>query len=296
MKLGLVATAFAAGCLAACATHAPLPRGDLHRMPVLSIAGEEVWEGEVIVDRIVVVRAGGHLVVRPGTRVLFRRIDWDGDGIGDAELTVEGRLTARGTPEAPILFASAEPDPRSSDWKYLMVNFSPGADLAYARVSHAFSGIQVHYSPARVERCEFTGNVDGVRFSTARLRVEGCWIHGNTHGVRFEERGHPAELVGNEIADNEVGIFAVTECRGRSTFRDNNLRRNRTQVKLGWEQRQDLAFGGNHWGTADEEAVLGQVLDGRVDPTLGRVTLAPLLADPAPVAVPPFPPPAGRPW
>ncbi|MEW6488788.1 MAG: right-handed parallel beta-helix repeat-containing protein [Thermodesulfobacteriota bacterium] len=287
---GLAAPGLVLGLLLGCAgpPGVPIAPDDLHRMPIRSISGEEVWEGEVVVDRIVVVRAGGHLVIRPGTRVLFRRVDWDGDGIGDAELTAEGRLTARGTPQAPILFASAEADPRPADWKYVMVNFSPGAELAYARVSHAFSGLQVHYSPARVERCEFTRNVDGVRFSTARLEVEGCWIHGNTHGVRFEERGHPARLVGNEISDNEVGVFAVTQSRGGTLIQGNNLRNNATAVKLGWEQPHDLAFPGNHWGPAQEAAVLSRVLDGRADPGLGRVSLAPLLPSPAPVEVPPF--------
>ncbi len=273
---------------AACGPRLPtVPATDLHRMPVQSIGGETVWEGRVVVDRIVVVRTGGHLTIRPGTQVLFRRLDWDGDGIGDAELTVEGRLTAVGSPEAPILFASAESDPRPGDWKYLMVNFSPGAELAYARVAHAFSGLQVHYSPARVWRAEFTRNVDGVRFSTARLSVTQSWLHGNTHGVRFEERGHAAELADNEISDNEVGIFAVTECRDRSRFVANNLRRNRTAVKLGWEQRRDLTFPGNHWDPAPE------VLDRRIDPTLGAVDLEPRLPLPVAVDLPPFPvPPA----
>jgi len=284
--VGTLAAAALVGC--ASPTVTPPPTGNLHDMPVQNITGEETWEGRVLVDRIVVVRAGGHLRVAPGTQVLFRRVDWDADGIGDAELTVEGRLTAVGTSEAPILFASAEAEPRAADWKYLMVNFSPGANLAYARVAHAFSGIQVHYSPARVARCEFTGNVDGVRFSTARLRVEECWIHHNTHGVRFEERGHPAEVVGNEISDNGVGIFAVTECRGRPLFQGNNLRRNGTPVKMGWEQRADLAFPDNYWGAADEGAVLSQSLDGRKDPALGRVALAPMLPLPAPVPLPPF--------
>jgi nitrous oxidase accessory protein NosD len=177
-----------------------------------------------------------------------------------------------------------------------MVNFAAAANLSFARISHAFSGIQVHYSPARIHRCEFTANVDGVRFSTARLTVEESWIHGNTNGVRFEERGHPAELRANEISDNHVGLFAVTESRGRSVFRGNNIRRNRYPVKLGWEQRQDLAFPGNYWGTADETQVLDDVFDGRKDSALGRVHLTPVLPRPAAVPVPPFPIPDDPHW
>ena len=46
----------------------------------------------------------------------------------------------------------------------------------------------------------------------------------NRHGVRFEERGHPARLVSNEISRNEVGLFAVTECKGTSEITGNNVR------------------------------------------------------------------------
>ncbi|MBI5441948.1 MAG: right-handed parallel beta-helix repeat-containing protein [Deltaproteobacteria bacterium] len=276
---------------------APRPLGrDLHSMPITSVTGDTLWRGEITVDRIVVVRRGGHLRILPGTKIFFRRVDWDGDGIGDAELTVEGRLTAEGTAEAPILFTSAEPIPRPSDWKYLLINFAEGASLGYARFSHAYSGVQVHYSPARILRCEFAHNVDGVRFSTARLRVEGCWIHGNQNGVRFEERGHPAEIVANEISDNGTGIFPVAECRGKTVFRENNILRNGSPVKMGLEQREDLSFPGNYWGTEDEAAVLEAVVDRRSDPALGRVTVAPMLPRPAKIDVPPLEPPDDPDW
>ncbi|WP_025322871.1 right-handed parallel beta-helix repeat-containing protein [Deferrisoma camini] len=268
-----------------------MPPTDLHAMPTESITGRTEWSGEVVLDRIVVVRSGGELVIAPGTRVRFRRVDWDGDGIGDAEITVEGRLTARGTAERPIDLASAEPEPRPGDWKYLMVNFASGAELEFVRVRYAFSGIQVHYSPATIRRCEFADNVDGVRFSTADLTLEGSWIHHNTHGIRFEERGHPARVEGNEISDNEVGIFAVTRCGGGTVFRSNNLRANRVPVKLGWEQERGLRFPGNYWGGLSADQVVEASLDGRERRGGRGVDVRPVL--PGPVPVPwPFP---GRP-
>jgi nitrous oxidase accessory protein NosD len=273
-----------AASVAACATAPPAAR-DLHDMPVRAITGEETWEGRVVVDRIVIVRRGGHLTLRPGTKVLFRRVDWDGDGVGDAEITVEGRLTAVGTPEAPILLDSAEPEPAPSDWKYLHVNFAEGARLAYVRCGHAYSGLQVHYSEATVERCEFRHNVDGVRFSTARLTVEGCWIRQNRNGVRYEERGNPARVAGNDISLNDVGIFAVTRCLGRSTFAGNDIAGNATPVKMGLEQRESLAFPGNWWGP-DPAAADAAIVDGRIDPHTGRVRIDPPLAAPVGVARP----------
>jgi len=265
-------------------------------MPTESITGDAVWAGEVLVDRIVVVRSGASLTVLPGTRVLFRRIDWDGDGIGDAELTVEGSLSAVGTPQEPILFASAEAEPRPADWKYLLVNFAQRAELGYASVRHAYSGLQVHYSQAQVHHCEFRDNVDGVRFSTARLHLSASWLHHNVNGIRFEERGHPAWIEGNEISDNPVGVFAVTECRGGSTFLRNNIRRNRYSIKLGWEQPHDLAFPGNFWGGLPEAQRLETVYDGHLDPALGTVTVEPQVPDAVPVVVPPFPLPDHPAW
>ena len=265
-------------------------------MPTESITGDVVWQGEVVVDRIVVVRAGASLTVQPGTRVLFRRIDWDGDGIGDAELTVEGSLRAVGTPGEPILFASAEAAPAPADWKYLMVNFAQHAELAFVSVRHAYSGLQVHYSAAEVRHCEFRDNVDGVRFSTARLHLTGCWVHHNTNGIRFEERGHPALVEGNEISDNDVGVFAVTECRGGSRFLGNNFRRNRYSIKMGWEQPHDLTFPGNFWGGQTEAERLAALYDGHTDPVLGKVIVETLLPDPVPVLVPPFPLPDHPAW
>ncbi|GAB6063108.1 right-handed parallel beta-helix repeat-containing protein [Deferrisoma palaeochoriense] len=274
---------FLAGCRAPGPGVAP---SDLHAMPTESITGRAEWSGEVVVDRIVVVRSGGELVLAPGTRVRFRRIDWDGDGIGDAEITVEGRLTAVGTADRPIDLASAEPDPRPGDWKYLMVNFAAGAKLDRVRARHAFSGIQVHYSPAAIRNCEFAENVDGVRFSTADLVVTGTWIHHNTHGIRFEERGHPARIEGNEISDNEVGVFAVTRCGGGTVFRRNNLRRNRVPVKLGWEQDRGLAFPENYWGGLTAQEVAEASLDGRERPRGPGITVEPVLPDPEPVPWP----------
>lgn len=293
MRAAAVACALLlAGC-AAGADGTGNRRGDLHDMPVRVVAGEEVWEERVEVDRIVIVRRGGHLIVRPGTRVLFRRVDWDGDGIGDAEITVEGRLTAVGTATAPILFASAETDPAPGDWKYLHVNFAEGAQIAFARVSDAFSGLQVHYAEASVTRSEFRHNVDGVRFSTARLAVDASWIRQNRNGVRFEERGHPARVVGSDISANEVGIFAVTGCGGRSEFSGNDIVGNAVAVKLGTEQREDLAFPGNWWG--DTQAAEATIVDRRLDSQLGRVTIAPALERAAQVPRP-FPIPADPDW
>jgi nitrous oxidase accessory protein NosD len=282
--------------LLGCATATPVSgeARDLHDMPVTVIEGETTWSGRVVVDRIVIVRRGGHLTVAPGTRVLFKRVDWDIDNVGDAEITVEGRLTAVGREDAPILFASAEDNPAPADWKYLHVNFAEGAAFDYVRVSHAFSGLQVHYSPATVKNSEFRHNIDGVRFSTARLSVTGSLIAQNRHGIRFEERGHPANVTGNEVSLNDVGIFAVTDCFGKSTITGNNLRDNRTGVKMGLEQTTDLPLSGNYWGS-DAAGARATFFDGASDSELGKILIDPVLEQAA-AFTRPFPLPTEPDW
>ncbi|PLX43122.1 MAG: hypothetical protein C0608_00245 [Deltaproteobacteria bacterium] len=260
--------------LAACS--APETTGDLHYMPSELISSEVTWEGRVVVDRIVIVGRSGTLRIAPGTKILFEKVDWDGDGIGDAEITVEGKLIADGTPQEPILMASAEVDPSPGDWKYLHINFARGARLSNVRISDAFSGIQVHYSKVEIDRCDFRHNIDGIRFSTADLTVKGSLSMQNRHGIRFEERGHPALISGNRVTDNEVGIFAVTECKGTSTFKDNDFSANETPVKMGWEQHSDIDLTGNWWG-APADKVKESILDGKRDSTLGVAVIAPVM-------------------
>ncbi len=61
------------------------------------IADDTTWSGAVILRGQNVVKKGATLTILPGTRVRFVWIDEDGDGIGDGELNVEGRIVARGT-------------------------------------------------------------------------------------------------------------------------------------------------------------------------------------------------------
>jgi hypothetical protein len=259
----LASAALLTGCAA---TGAPLLLGDA------VIEGDAVWRGEVRVEGVVTVKKGGSLTILPGTRVVFARIDRDGDGIGDSELLVEGALTARGTAEAPILLTSGAGRPRKGDWKYLYLDFARPSVVEHVIAEYAYSGIQVHFGQARVLDSVFRHNVDGVRFSTVNIEVAGNRIHDNTHGLRYEERRSTARIHHNDIVDNDIGIFAVTRCEDRALIEYNNITGNRQyQVKLGLEQRGDLTLPRNWWGVADSGAIAGSFFDARFDRSLGRV-------------------------
>lgn len=246
------------------------------------IEGDETWRGEVRIAGVVTVKKSGSLTILPGTRILFEKIDRDGDAIGDAELLVEGRLIAHGSAQQPILLSSAEAHPAPADWKYLYLDFARQGDISHLISEYAYSGIQIHFSKARVTYSEFRHNVDGVRFSTVNLELAHNLIHHNRHGLRYEERRSTGRVHHNSIRENEIGLFVVTRSNGSVLVEQNNITGSSGyQVKFGLQQRQNVSFPRNWWGTADGEQIGATFFDRRFDRSLGRAR-AP---DPLPVPV-----------
>lgn len=285
----LLVLAAAAGSLlisAGCAAPGPQRResGTEKRLPVRGLDRDETWSGTVTVRGSVVVPKGVRLTILPGTVVRFERIDPDGDGIGDSELYVEGELIAEGTLEEPIRFTSAEPAPAPKDWKYLFVNLSRNTVLSHCISEYAFSGVQIHFSHAYVNRCLFRRCVDGFRFSTADGVFERNRMTENVYGVRYEERSSKAILTRNDITGNRVGIFCVMESPGNIIVRENRIHDNAGyDFKLGNRQRNDIPMQGNWWGTDDPARIREKIFDHRIEPELGRVLFEPFLSVPPPV-------------
>jgi len=244
------------------------------------VDAEETWQGTVRISGVVTVKKSGKLVIKPGTKVLFKRIDRDGDGIGDSELLVEGALIARGTVDAPIIFTSAEKNPQKADWKYLYLDFARQAEIEHVISEYAYSGIQVHFCKATIKNSIFRHNVDGVRFSTVNIVVQGNRIYDNKHGLRYEERRSSAEVTGNDIRDNEIGIFVVTRSDDKARISRNNIVANsRYNVKLGISQHADVTLPQNWWGELSAEKIEESFFDKKQDASLGRVrALKPLLS------------------
>jgi hypothetical protein len=236
------------------------------------IVGDQTWSGLVKISGVVTVKKHAHLTIAPGTRIEFARIDRDGDAIGDAEILVEGSLTAVGTKEAPIVFTSGEREPKRADWKYLYLDFAQKGEIEYIVSEYAYSGIQVHFCRASVKNSVFRHNVDGVRFSTVNIEVSGNRIYGNTNGLRYEERGGTAHIHHNDIRSNETGLFVVTRSDDKALIEQNNIVENRQgNVKLGLTQSGDVTLPRNWWGTVDEQEIAATFFDHKFDESLGTV-------------------------
>ncbi len=246
------------------------------------VAADTVWGGAVLVEGQAVVKKGATLTIEPGARVRFAWTDEDRDGIGDGELRVEGRLVARGTAERPITFTSAREQPAPKDWTFVMVNLSREALVERCVFEYAFTGLQLHFSSGVVRDNLFRRNFEALRFSTADVRIEHNDLVENTYGIRYEERGSATSVVKNRFSGNEYGFFPVVRGAGSVRIADNCVESLTYNVKVGEEQREDLDFSGNWWGSAEPARIEATFFDKRRDAALGRVLYAPFLTAPAP--------------
>lgn len=244
------------------------------------ITKDTTWSGTVILHGQTVVKRGCTLTILPGTVVKFEWVDEDRDEIGDGELTVEGRLVARGTKENPIVFTSARENPRMKDWTYVQISVNRDAVVEYCRFEYAFSGVQVHYSTAVIRNCLFRRNFEGVRFSTTDVRIENNDFVENYYGVRCEAHGSRTVITRNRFSGNDFAFFPVQKNWDSVKIYENNFEGSRGyDVKFGMNQKQDMDFTRNWWGTADAREIEGKIYDRSKEEALGRVLFVPFLTE-----------------
>lgn len=246
-----------------------------------AIDRDTTWSGVVVLRGQNTVKKGATLTVEPGTAVRFVWSDEDGDGIGDGELNVEGRIVAKGTKDNPVLFTSAREIPDKKDWTFLMVSVSRDSLLEYCTFEYGFTGVQVHYSTATIRNCTFRDNFEGLRFSTTDVLIENNDFTGNTYGIRYESRGSRTTVTKNLFKDNDYAFFPVWKCSSTVRIFDNNIEGcARYAVNMGFRQREDLDYTNNWWGTTDPDEIASGMFDVARDETLGRVMFEPFLDRP----------------
>lgn len=149
---------------------------------------DETWSGVILVTGDTEI---DHLVIEPGTIVLIEENSDDQEkgmehGVdpvnpheflgadyarNHASLHVRQRLTARGTPEAPIIITSTAETPWLADWDHLV--FRRGV-LEYAFVEHCW-GVAIDSSDVSVSHCVIRNVLQqGLMF--------GYWPEAGIHG------------------------------------------------------------------------------------------------------------------
>jgi hypothetical protein len=176
------------------------------------IGEDTTWEGEVLIDGTVMVAPVARLTIAPGTVVRFAFRDADGDGVGESELFVQGRLLAEGTREAPIVFTALDgAGPGRWGAINLMGSDAEESRMAWALVESSFRGLHGHFSRFRAEHSIFRDNYRSIQFQESTVAISDCAVTGSASALRF--RDSTAALEGLAVFGNTLGIQTL-----RSTF------------------------------------------------------------------------------
>ncbi|HWR97411.1 MAG TPA: hypothetical protein VN317_03245, partial [Candidatus Methanoperedens sp.] len=169
------------------------------------IGEDTLWEGEVLIDGSVMVSPAVTLTVAPGTIVRFAFRDSNGDGIGESEFFVQGRLLAEGTAAAPIVFTALD-GAGPGRWGAINLMGSDAAEsrLAWALVEHSYRGLHGHFSRFRAEHAVFRDNYRSVQFQESTVALADCALIGGVSALRF--RDSTAALEGLLVASNTLGV------------------------------------------------------------------------------------------
>ncbi len=173
---------------------------------------DTIWRGNIEIDGVIRVPERVRLIVTPGTVVEFKKKDTNGDGIGENGLLIQGLLIAKGNPERPIIFRSAEKNRAAGDWDAINIMNSSGAQnlIEYCQIEDAYRALHFHYSRVMVNGAVLKNNYRGMQFQESAVEIKGSALYSNKSGVRARD----SEIL---FEDNDV----VGNYRGIDLFRDN---------------------------------------------------------------------------
>jgi hypothetical protein len=216
-----------------------------------------VWKGRVLIDGQLRLPPESRLIIMPGTVVEFTKKDANGDGIGENGLQIQGLLIAKGTPEKPIIFRSAEKVRRLGDWDSINIL---GSDLAqniieYCQIEDGYRGLHFHYSNVAVNKTILRNNYRGAQFQESLVSISNSQFYGNKSGIQTRD----SEMIfnNNEIFHNLNGanFFRLNLQAADNIFADNNGEGLRIREGTSVLDRNLLA--GNRMGLLVADAVYG---------------------------------------
>jgi len=286
-----------------------------------ALSGNTEWQGEILVTGDVHVPVGVTLTIKPGTVVRFKKLGpasdrnlfgTDSPYYEQAEIIVTGSLIARGTPDKPIVFTSAESVPQPADWAAL--NFLGGKCnvVENCRIEYAYNGVHAHGAQVQIRNNTFrqcavaisvkkedeavgtpgfgisadisvTGNLiednkGGINVRISKAVISRNTIRNNKFFGIWIKGACPGEISRNDITANQKGIFfykaAVISIRDNNIF--DNLDYN---LAIADEQAKDIVVAGNWFGMTDRARIEELIFDGKADPSIARIIVEPFLTE-----------------
>ncbi len=216
----------------------------------MAITEDTTWSGTVVLEGQVAVLKEATLTIEPGTRVLFRFKDTNGDGLGETWIIVMGRIRVLGEEDAWVLFDSEDGGHGTGKWDSLSIIASDAEDnlIRYAVFRRGVKAFHGHFSKVRLEHVYFENNLRGMQFQESENGTFLNWgtFIGNQSAMRF--RDSLAELSNIVVTNNISGINFL---RAKVTISDAYVAGNLVESLLAREADATIrraAFVGNRRG------------------------------------------------
>jgi parallel beta-helix repeat protein len=225
------------------------------------LLGDTVWQGRIEIDGIIRVPEGGRLVIVPGTLVEFKKLDTNGDGIGENGLLIQGVFIAKGTAENPIIFRSAEKNKMMGDWDAINIMNSDGAQnlIEHCQIENAYRGIHFHFSNVAVKESVLTNNYRGIQFQESQAEISGNYLYGNKSGI--QARDSRVDFTNNHIYSNYYGAnFFRVNLVARSNTILSNLGEG-MKIREGEPTVEKNLINGNRYGLLAIDAFYGNFIE-----------------------------------
>jgi hypothetical protein len=223
-----------------------------------ALVGQTIWKNRVVIDGIVRVPPEARLIILPGTLVEIRKRDTNGDGIGENGLLVQGHFIAKGTPQQPIIFRSAETTRKMGDWDAINIMGSDRGQniIEFCQIEDAYRALHFHYSNVIVAKSILRNNYRGAQFQESLIEIRESSFYQNKSGI--QARDSEADFRGNLVFDNHTGanFFRMNLEIYDNTFGNNNLEGLR--LREGTPRVMNNKFLGNRYGLLVADAVFGE--------------------------------------
>ena len=216
---------------------------------------EPAWRDTIRIVGDVRVAAGSELHIEAGAVVLAGPDGLrSGDDPGRSEIVFDGAVTT----SAPVLFASAAPDPGPGDWGGIRVSAAGRVRLDGAVIEHAADGLTIQGSPRDQELWQVT--VRGA--AGAGVVIEEVDGRVRLHGVEVTGAGGDGIVIRGG-APVEADALSVRDCAGYGIVREggallmtgSDLRDNGAAEGAGGA---DLLMADGAWGTVEGNRFTGR--------------------------------------
>lgn len=190
-----------------------------------ALLGDTIWQGRIEITGQVRIPEAARLIILPGTIVAFRKRDTNGDGIGENGILIQGILIAKGTKTEPIIFKSAELQPKRGDWDAINLMNSDGVQnlIEYCRIEDAYRGLHFHFSNVLVNHSNFRNSYRAIQFQESQVDIRNNRFYANKSAV--QGRDSDVRFTGNLVQGNLHGInmYRTTVSLRANRFFGNSL-------------------------------------------------------------------------